>query len=183
MRGNYKYTGLKSNTTYIIKVEKDGYLIEKNFLSTVGNPCTFNKERETDYVSDFKLVKNLLGKKIVIDNIYFDLNKHNIRPDAAIELNKIVKVMNENPEIIIELSSHTDSRGSDKYNLALSDRRAKASASYIISNGIPKSRIYGVGRGEKELINTCKDGVVCTEELHQKNRRTEFKIVGFQMQK
>lgn len=183
VNGNYKFAGLKPNTTYTITAEKAGYILQKNNLSTIGNPCKFNKERETDYVSDFKLVKNLLGKKIVIDNIYFDLNKHNIRPDAAIELEKIVTVMNENPEIIIELSSHTDSRGSDKYNLALSDRRAKASASYIVSRGIPKSRIYGVGRGEKELINECKNGVVCTEELHQKNRRTEFKIVGFQMQK
>ena len=183
VNGNYKFVGLKPNSTYTITAEKAGYVLQKNNLSTIGNPCTFNKGRETDYVSDFKLVKNLLGKKIVIDNIYFDLNKHNIRPDAAIELEKIVTVMNENPEIIIELSSHTDSRGSDKYNLALSDRRAKASASYIVSRGIPKSRIYGVGKGEKELMNQCKNGVVCTEELHQKNRRTEFKIVGFQMQK
>lgn len=183
VNGNYKYAGLKPNTTYTISAEKDGFVLQKNNLSTIGNPCTFANGRDADYVSDFKMVKNLLGKKIVIDNIYFDVNKHDIRPDAAIELDKIVKVMNENPEIIIELSSHTDSRGSDKYNLALSDRRAKASASYIVSRGIPKSRIYGVGKGEKELMNQCKNGVVCTEELHQKNRRTEFKIVGFQMQK
>lgn len=181
--GNYKFTGLKGNTSYTINVERRGYLAQSTYLSTVGNACTFNTDRESDYTVDFKLISDLLGKKIVIENIYFDLNKHNIRPDAAIELEKIVKVMNENPEIIIELSSHTDSRGSDKYNLALSDRRAKSSASYIVSKGISRSRIYGVGKGEKELINECINGVVCTEELHQKNRRTEFKIVGFQMKK
>lgn len=122
-----------------------------------------------------------IGKIIQINPIYFDLNKYNIRPDAAIELDKIVKVMKEYPGMTIELGSHTDCRSSAAYNLALSDKRAKASANYIISKGIAKGRIIGKGYGETKLINKCecegKRVVPCTEEEHQANRRTEFIII------
>jgi len=87
--------------------------------------------------------------------------------------------MKDNPGIVIELGSHTDSRGSSQSNLALSDKRAKASAAYIISKGIDKSRIYGKGYGETMLLNRCANGVPCSEEEHAINRRTEFKIVRF----
>ena len=87
--------------------------------------------------------------------------------------------MNDNPLIIIELSSHTDSRASAKYNEQLSDKRAKSSAAYIVSKGISESRITGKGYGEYQLINNCADGMKCSEKEHQQNRRTEFKAVGF----
>jgi len=99
-----------------------------------------------------------------------------------VELDKIVKVMNENPNMKIELGSHTDCRASAKYNMTLSDRRAKASAKYVHDHISDPERIYGKGYGESELINNCEcEGskkVPCTEEEHQANRRTEFKIVG-----
>ncbi len=117
-----------------------------------------------------------IAKKIDIEPIYFDLDKWNIRKDAAVELDKIVSVMKDNPTMEIELGSHTDSRGSDAYNLALSDRRAKSSAAYIVSRGIAAERIKGKGFGERELKNKCIDGVSCTEAEHQMNRRTEFII-------
>ncbi len=122
-----------------------------------------------------------IGKLIDLNPIYFDYNKWNIRPDAAIELNRIVAVMKAYPDIVIELGSHADCRGSKKYNLNLSDKRAKSSATYIVQQGISKDRIYGKGYGESQLVNSCEcEGKVksnCSEELHSDNRRTEFIIV------
>lgn len=95
----------------------------------------------------------------------------------AKELNKIVDIMQKNPELVIEVGSHTDSRGSDAYNQALSDRRAKSSVQYIMEKGIQSYRVYGKGYGETQLTNECEDGVICDERKHQMNRRTEFKVV------
>ena len=115
----------------------------------------------------------------MIENIYYDYDKANIRHDAAIELDKVVELLVENPGIIIELGSHTDSRGSDAYNLNLSQRRADSAVKYIIDNGIDKDRITAKGYGETRLLNRCSNGVRCSEEEHQLNRRTEFKVTGF----
>lgn len=117
-----------------------------------------------------------LAKLVNLKPIYFDLNKYNIRPDAAVELDKIVKIMNEYPTMEVELGSHTDSRGSDLYNLRLSQRRATASAKYIKDRITNPDRITGKGYGETRLVNKCDDGVPCSDEEHQANRRTEFKI-------
>ena len=131
---------------------------------------------------DYTLTKADIGTLIQIPPIYFDLNKSNMRPDAAIELDKIVKIMNENPTLVVELGSHTDCRASIAYNKALSGRRAKSSAKYVRSRITNPKRIYGKGYGESLLVNDCgcEGSVVsdCSEEEHQANRRTEFKIVG-----
>ncbi|WP_392419996.1 OmpA family protein [Capnocytophaga canis] len=118
-----------------------------------------------------------LAKVLHIDNIYFDLDKSNIRPDAAVQLAKVLEVMKEYPNMKIDVRSHTDSRASHAYNLSLSDRRAKSTVKWIIDNGIDKSRITGKGYGETQLVNGCSDGVSCSEEEHQANRRSEFIIV------
>ncbi|TNE52948.1 MAG: hypothetical protein EP338_12950 [Bacteroidetes bacterium] len=122
-----------------------------------------------------------LAELIDIKPIYFDLNKYNIRSDAAVELNKIVEIMNKYPGMVVELGSHTDCRGSKAYNARLSDRRAKASANYIKKRISNPERIYGKGYGESKLITNCPcEGSVkssCSEEEHQKNRRTEFLII------
>ncbi|MFM7007282.1 MAG: carboxypeptidase regulatory-like domain-containing protein [Flavobacteriales bacterium] len=122
-----------------------------------------------------------LAKTLGIKPIYFDLGKFNIRKDAALELDKIVKVMNENPTMVIELGSHTDCRSSVQFNETLSSNRAKASAEYIQKRISNPSRIYGKGYGESRLLNDCGcEGAVkssCTEEQHQLNRRTEFIII------
>jgi outer membrane protein OmpA-like peptidoglycan-associated protein len=122
-----------------------------------------------------------LAKMLSIKPIYFDLGKFNIRKDAAIELDKIVKVMNENPTMVIELGSHTDCRSSVQFNQTLSSNRAKASAEYIQKRISNPSRISGKGYGESRLLNDCGcEGAVkstCTEEQHQLNRRTEFIII------
>jgi outer membrane protein OmpA-like peptidoglycan-associated protein len=108
--------------------------------------------------------------------ILYDLDKHNIRPDAKIILDKVVQVMNDNPTIKIELGSHTDCRASDEYNEALAQRRAVSAATYIKKRIKDPSRITYKGYGESKLKNRCDDGVECSEEEHQENRRTEFLI-------
>lgn len=162
-----------------LKFEKEGY---------ISKSLAFEKKLErsgdirVNEILDLKLEKVQLGldigKIINLNTIYFDLGKADIRPDAAIELDKVVKAMNDNPNWKIEVGSHTDSRGAANANLTLSDKRAKSTAKYIISKGIDQSRITGKGYGEKKIINKCKDGVKCSDEEHQQNRRTEFKIVG-----
>ena len=120
-----------------------------------------------------------IGKLIDIKPIYFDPGKYNIRPDAAVELNKIVAMMRDNLGIKIELGAHTDARGSASSNMRLSDNRARSSAKYIISQGIAAQRIVGRGYGETLLLNQCANGVKCSEAEHQINRRTEFKITQY----
>lgn len=118
-----------------------------------------------------------LGKLLNLNPIYFDLGKWNVRPDAAIELDKIVKAMIEFPNLVIELGSHTDSRSSAVFNQTLSQKRAESSGKYILSMGIDPKRLSWKGYGESKLLNKCKDGVKCSEADHAKNRRTEFKII------
>ena len=119
-----------------------------------------------------------LAKVLNIKEIYFDLDKSDIRPDAAVELAKIVEVMRENPKMKIDIRSHTDSRSSDEYNLRLSDRRAKSTLEWIVKQGIERKRLTAKGYGETQLVNGCSNGVPCTEEEHQANRRSEFIIVS-----
>lgn len=118
-----------------------------------------------------------LFKKFDLNPIYFDLDKSNIRPDAAEELTKILAVLEEYPTMKIDIRSHTDSRASHAYNDRLSDRRAKSTRQWLIDQGIDASRLTAKGYGERELINECADGVNCSEEEHQANRRSEFIVV------
>jgi len=123
--------------------------------------------------------KNINGKLIINTNpIYFDRDEYNIREDAVIELEKVLKIMNKYPEIIIELQSHTDSRASDAYNIELSENRAKVTVDWIINKGIDPTRITGKGFGETQLVNKCSNGVKCSEAEHQLNRRTEFIVLN-----
>ena len=164
----------------VFHLDKDKYLkISNNFNTVLG--------KQQKYFLEYGLEKIAVGVDIAnvieINPIYFDLDKADIRPDAKIELDKIVEIMNSNPGIVIELGSHTDCRATKAYNLSLSDRRAKASATYIKSRIKDPNRIYGKGYGESQLVNDCAcEGEVeveCSEEQHQENRRTEFKIVKF----
>jgi hypothetical protein len=118
-----------------------------------------------------------LAKVFEIKEIKFDYNKANIRPDAAVELTKIVELMREYPKMKIDIRSHTDSRGTDSYNLKLSDRRAKATLEWIVKQGIDRNRLKAKAYGETRLVNGCSNGVPCTEEEHQENRRSEFIVV------
>ena len=119
-----------------------------------------------------------LAKVFDIENvIYFDLDKSNIRKDADVELAKVLEVLNEYPKMKIDVRSHTDSRATDAYNQKLSDERAKSTIAWLVNQGVNRTRLSGKGYGESQLVNNCKDGVDCSEEEHQKNRRSEFIIV------
>lgn len=177
---------LNDQLDYSVKIDKEGYLGKTaEYKATLTKPGDYSLNDVLNNV--INLVKIEIGmdlaKMIDIKPIHFDLSKWNIRPDAAVELDKIVKVMKENPGMVIELGSHTDCRSSAASNLILSDKRAKSSTEYIISKGIEKSRISGKGYGETKLLTPCPcEGAQksdCSEEDHQKNRRTEFIIVKF----
>ncbi len=117
------------------------------------------------------------GDIVAIDNIYFDYGKCNIRSDARVGLDKVLKIMRENPGMKIEIASHTDSRSSFEFNEKISAGRAKASAEYLFKRGVSRNRITFKGYGETKLVNQCADGVSCTEAQHQQNRRSEFTIL------
>lgn len=168
--GKFKFN-LEKNADYLLIGEKTNFRSDGSSVTTVGLTAS------TILKKDLFLEAIEINKAIKLENIYYDFDKSNIRPDAAVELNKLVKIMKDNPTIWIELGSHTDSRGNDAYNLALSQRRADAAVQYIIDRGISKNRITAVGYGETRLLNKCANGVKCNPAEHQLNRRTEFTIV------
>ncbi|MEM1122114.1 MAG: OmpA family protein, partial [Bacteroidota bacterium] len=132
-------------------------------------------------LANIELEPARLNRTIEVENIYYDLDKYYIRDDAAVELNKVVTLLKDNPSIILELGSHTDSRGGTRYNKQLSSKRAQAAVEYIIAKGsISPTRISSKGYGESELVNDCTDGKKCSEAQHQDNRRTELKVIGFE---
>ncbi len=168
--------------SYIIRLEKPGYLTKVvTFNYTIAQMGRINVHETLDLTMDKIDIGLDLSSIIDINPIYFDLGKFTIRADASIELNKIVKVMNENSAMEIELGSHTDCRGSIASNEKLSDNRAKASANYIKERITNPERINGKGYGEAQLKVDCPcEGTVkstCSEDEHQQNRRTEFVII------
>lgn len=174
--GRVRFT-MSTDSDYTIIASKNGYFSRSIPYTTKGktpDPATLIQE-VTNISLDTTLILDqlILDKSIVLDNIYYDLDKADIRPDAAIELDKLVKILTDNPAISIELSSHTDSRSSDAYNLDLSQRRAQSAVDYIVSKGVAAERLVAKGYGESQLI--IKDAQ--TEEEHQTNRRTEFKVI------
>ncbi len=120
-----------------------------------------------------------VGQTFELENIYYDFDKHNIRPDAAVILDELVRTLRDNPTLRIELSSHTDSRGSHAYNEALSQRRAQSAVDYLVTRGIARDRMVAKGYGETKLVNRCADGVPCSRAEHQANRRTEVTVLEF----
>jgi outer membrane protein OmpA-like peptidoglycan-associated protein/tetratricopeptide (TPR) repeat protein len=161
------------------RLTKDGYLSSETTHNLKGGDQ--DKIKLTLSLEKLDLGKDL-GRMLALNTIYFDLNKSDIRPSETGKLDAIVKVLNENPTLRIELGSHTDCRASKAYNLALSNRRAQSTASYIKKRIKNPSRITAKGYGETQLVNNCPcEGDVqsdCSEEQHQLNRRTEFKITG-----
>ena len=169
-QGKFSFT-VKANTNYTIKGSKPKYLTQ---TVSMMPDCRFN----TDSIKvEMIFNRDTPNKAIVLENIYYDLDKADIKPAAAKELDKLVQVLKDNPSIRIELSSHTDSRQTHKYNEALSNLRAKSAVDYIVSKGISPDRLVSKGYGETKLVNKCKDGVWCPEDKHAENRRTEFKIL------
>ncbi|MFD2965421.1 MULTISPECIES: OmpA family protein [Olivibacter] len=156
---------------YQVLGEKVGYIADSAFTNTNGlNPG--DTVKVALYLDQLKQ-----GKTFRLDNIYYDFDKFNIRKDAAVILDGLVKIMKDNPTLKIELSSHTDSRGRDKYNMTLSQKRAQAAVDYLVSRGIARDRMIAKGYGESKLLNRCVNGIKCSEAEHQLNRRTEFTVL------
>jgi outer membrane protein OmpA-like peptidoglycan-associated protein len=175
------------NGYYEAPVEKNVLYLAKAMMPEYFDDCinfrfgSLDAEKCNAAPRDLLLDKYALNQVFRIENIYYDLDKWFIRPDARPPLDNIVRIMNQYP-INIELSSHTDCRASHEYNQRLSQRRAEAAVEYITSNGINSARLVARGYGETMLVNHCADGVYCTEAEHQANRRTEFKITSVNSQ-
>jgi len=177
--GTFGKFQLDEGQDYVLYTDRPGYLSKRTQFTMSGKniPLIFLDQAETDttYRVTIRLDSLELNKTFVLENIYYDLDKYDIRPDAAIELDKLVEILQDNPTLTIELSSHTDSRASDSYNMTLSQRRAESAVNYLISRGIATERMIAKGYGERQLIIPNAR----TEEEHQRNRRTEFTILSY----
>lgn len=165
---------------YVVIATREGFIPDTVSFNTVGIKKTTKIEKKLTLRRVKKEpVTRVIRKNepIVLKNILYDFDKDNIRPDAEPDLQYLTDIMTKNPAIKIELSSHTDSRGKDEYNQDLSQRRAQSAVNWIIAKGISADRLVAKGYGETKLVNGCSNGVTCTEEEHQANRRTEFKII------
>ena len=156
-------------TSYTISTSKDGY--EPN-LDAVTASTENNFVSETIKMTQKK--PEITNDAIVMENIFFDFNKATLKEESQLSLNKVVNVMNEIPDMTLTINAHTDNKGSDKYNLALSQKRAKSTYDYLVSKGIDKSRLAHKGYGESKPLHDCKQN--CTETQDSENRRVEFLI-------
>lgn len=171
--GTYSFVG-DCGTQYTVRGVKEGYNPYEKIIETPMLTGVVDVPLPLERIGPCP--PNDLGCKLNLQPIYFDFDKSNIRPDAEIELAKILAAMREYPELIIHIESHTDSRGSDSYNLALSERRAQSTLKWLVGKGIDANRLTAKGYGETQLVNECSNGVPCTAEEHQLNRRSMFII-------
>jgi peptidoglycan-associated lipoprotein len=165
---------LPLNKTLNIVAQKNGYFASSSMLMSTQNLLT-------DSTATLNFVLEAIPEQeyeFTLQGIYYDLDKADIRPDAAKVLDSLVLLLNVNPGITIELGSHTDSRAPQDYNLKLSQRRAQSCVDYLMAKGIVKERLTAVGYGETKPVNDCTDEVECTEEQHQENRRTTFRVTS-----
>ncbi|AZQ42714.1 OmpA family protein [Nonlabens ponticola] len=177
-RDNGKFAfKLACDKTYFVRGEKRAYNTAEELVNTptvtsnIDVPLALQPTTITGKVGDD------LAKLLNLNPIYFDFDRSFIREDAELELQKVLAVLEDNPTMKIDIRSHTDSRGNDDYNEKLSSRRAMSTMNYLISKGVDASRLTSKGYGEYQLINECSNGVKCSEEQHQLNRRSEFIIV------
>ncbi|MCB9260957.1 MAG: OmpA family protein [Flavobacteriales bacterium] len=181
--GEQKSTMTDQNGKYILHVQQN------RIYSIYGQKLKYFSQTETINTSDFNRNTTLFvkleicleeadcGASLALKNIHYDLDKYYIRDDAKPELEKVAQFMFDNPDVKVELSSHTDSRASTEYNQTLSQNRANAAIDYLVTMGVSRDRLIGIGYGETRLLNGCADGVNCTEAQHQINRRTEIKVI------
>jgi len=167
---------LEAETDYKLTASKSGYFNSNAQTSTKGK-----RHQDSTLISLFvqvELEKIFTQKMVAIPNIYYDYDKATLRPESQLVLDSILVFFKENPDLTVEIGSHTDSRGSDAYNLKLSQARAQSVVDYLISKSIPVDRLLAKGYGETKPVNNCTNGAKCTEEEFQKNRRTTFRVVS-----
>lgn len=173
--GKFRFKSiLECDQVYFVRASKKDYidgevLLQKQEQEGLRSTIVLLEKEEVPFE-----IGDDLAKILNIPIIYFDFDKSDIRPDAAAELEKVVAVMKQYPTLKIDVRSHTDSRGRDAYNMRLSQRRNKSTIAYIISRGIDQSRLTGRGYGETRHVNKCSNGIKCSDEEHQLNRRSEF---------
>ncbi|MFT4737390.1 MAG: outer membrane protein OmpA-like peptidoglycan-associated protein [Paraglaciecola sp.] len=160
-----------AGSEYILKTVTNKYYARRDTFLIAANAPEFKTLR-------IPLRKIVQGESIRLENVYYDLNSASLRPESQEELNKLLGFMNDNPGIVVELSAHTDSQGFAPYNKRLSQKRVESVTKYLTENGIDKQRLVSKGYGESKLVNNCSDGVKCSAEQHQENRRTEITILG-----
>ena len=172
---------LDADKSYKVTVEREGYFPQDFTFNTVG--MLEGTKREDVYLEkapsaepDTRVIT--INEPIRLNNIYYDFDDDKILPDAEQDLQVLLDLMDEYPDMVIELSSHTDAQGPDRYNERLSQRRAQSAVDWLINNGIDPERLRAVGYGETQILNQCVNGVRCTDEEHRFNRRTEFKIIA-----
>lgn len=172
--GKYSLT-LNCNEGNFVRASRQGYVPSEVFLPpSEGTPQVVDLYLDPESLSAG--FGSDLAKLLQLSTIYFDFDKYDIRPDAEVELQKVIAALEKYPSLKIRANSHTDSRGPDAYNLWLSKKRAEATVQYMISKGISADRLQSEGYGETQLVNQCDDGVPCSNADHEKNRRSEFII-------
>src|SRR5690606_38380528 len=173
--GDYSIT-IDCNKGNFVRATMQGYVPSEEYLNISDSKpliVDFYLERDTvtaGYGDD-------LAKLLQLSTIYFDFDRYKVRPDAEIEIQKVIAAMEKYPSLKLKVTSHTDSQGDDSYNLWLSQKRAESTVSYMISKGIDSNRLKGEGFGETRLVNRCSNGVKCNKDEHQLNRRSEFIIL------
>jgi outer membrane protein OmpA-like peptidoglycan-associated protein len=171
----YTIVCLKPLCNYTVEVTNKGYQLHTyKFFPDPEIHSTWNIFLEAEPEE----VLIAAGATIILDNIYYDFNKSAIQKGAATELKELARIMKLYPSMKIQLAAHTDSRGTDSYNLELSERRAFAAKDFLVARGVPSKRISTIAKGESEIRNACSDGVPCTELQHRYNRRTEVNVLS-----
>ena len=173
--GEFKFLA-EAEKTYKVTAAKPDYFSESEQASTIG----FTAADKDTVIATVRIILDKIYKNVQVNlsNIYYDYNKANIRADAALVLDTLVILLQENPGVKVEIGSHTDSRGNDAYNMKLSQARAQSVVDYLAQHGIDAQRLSAKGYGESQPVNECLNGVKCTEEQHQANRRTTFKVLS-----
>lgn len=171
---------LDADKTYKAYITRDGYFPDSVSFNTNGIFDDYTVSKTLTLRPRPEAPKRVVSRNepIQLKSIYFDYDDDKILPDAEKDLAYLKSLMDKYPDMVIELSSHTDSRGDNEYNKKLSQRRANSTKNWLVEEGIAATRIKAVGYGELKLLNRCKDKVKCTEEEHQINRRSEFKIIA-----
>ncbi len=167
---------LEKEMDYNIDASKNGYLKKSTTTTTKGKRDA--NRTEVVITVEIELEKIFSSQDIEISNIYYGLDSTQLRPESFPALDTLLSLFKQNPDITIEIGSHTDSRGSDAHNLKLSQGRAQSVIDYLISKGISPERLIAKGYGETKLINNCGNDIKCTEDEHQRNRRTTFRVIS-----
>ncbi|MFY8214006.1 MAG: OmpA family protein [Flavobacterium sp.] len=171
--GTIDIKGISCDKNYFIRLVSPDYQTKEiGLVKSTDVPAVYEMELNQKPIAKGDDLAKLIGIKMV----YFDLDKWNIRPDAAYELEKIASILEENPTLKIDVRAHTDSRQTAAYNAKLSERRAQSIMAWLVQRGIATNRLSGRGYGESQLTNRCSDGVSCSDDEHQANRRSEFVV-------